>query len=365
MRLVSPLLKHVVYPCLATTGCLHNAVRQPNLRVVTYHGVLPEGYKIQNAELDGGLVSAGTLHRQLRLLKSRYHVISPEEFFFWCSTRKPLPSCSVLLTCDDGLLNNLTDMLPVLQAEGLQCLFFVTGASLTDKRRMLWHEQLHLMLHIVHQRGTACVMDWVCESSISSSPRDQSSLWWSMVNSLSQIDAASRDEFLDTARVRLRLPEDWSQQWVNDPVYCRRFFTLTPAEIQQLVAAGMSIGAHTLSHPVLSQLPAQSAWLEIAESRRSLEDALHTPISAMAYPFGDGNSVSHREFEMAERSGYTCAFLNVEGAIAEQCSLFALPRVHVTATMSLAEFEAHVSGFHHALRQRLAGLQFAAATLGS
>ena len=364
MKLVSPLLKHVVYPCLATTGCLHNAIQQPNLRIVTYHGVLPEGYKVHNAALDGGLVSAGTLHRQLRLLKSRYQVIRPEDFFFWCSKGKPLPSRSVLLTCDDGLLNNLTDMLPVLQAEGLQCLFLVTGASLTDKRRMLWHEQLHLMLHIAHQRGSARV-DWVYASSKSGRWRGPTSLWWSMVNSLSQFDAASRDEFLDTARVRLRLPEDWSQQWVNDPVYCRRFFTLTSAEIHQLVAAGMSIGAHTFSHPVLSQLPAQSAWLEIAESRRSLEDALHTPISAMAYPFGDANSVSRREFEMAERSGYTCAFLNVEGAIAEHCSLFALPRVHVTSAMSLAEFEAHVSGFHHALRQRLAALQFAAATLGS
>jgi hypothetical protein len=34
---------------------------------------------------------------------------------------------------------------------------------------------------------------------------------------------------------------------------------------------------------------------------------------------------------------------------------FALPRVHVTAEMSLSEFEAHVSGFHRDFRSRLSG----------
>ena len=38
----------------------------------------------------------------------------------------------MLLTCDDGLQNTLTDMLPVLQELGLSCLFFVTGASLSE-----------------------------------------------------------------------------------------------------------------------------------------------------------------------------------------------------------------------------------------
>jgi len=34
---------------------------------------------------------------------------------------------------------------------------------------------------------------------------------------------------------------------------------------------------------------------------------------------------------------------------------FAIPRVHVTADMSLPWFEAHVSGFYRSLRKRLLG----------
>jgi hypothetical protein len=63
-------------------------------------------------------------------------------------------------------------------------------------------------------------------------------------------------------------------------------------------------------------------------------------------------SVTERELEMAERAGFTCAFLNIGGGFGAAMPRFALPRVHVTGAMNLGEFEAHVSGFYRSLRQR-------------
>ena len=48
---------------------------------------------------------------------------------------------------------------------------------------------------------------------------------------------------------------------------------------------------------------------------------------------------------MAERAGFSCAFLNGGGGLGAPMPRFALPRVHVTGAMNLGEFEAHVSGF--------------------
>jgi len=59
--------------------------------------------------------------------------------------------------------------------------------------------------------------------------------------------------------------------------------------------------------------------------------------------------------KMAERAGFTCAFLNVGGGFGAATPRFTLPRVHVTGEMSLAEFEAHVSGFYGSLRRRFLG----------
>src|ERR1035438_2472354 len=127
MKLVSPFLKRILYPGLAKTGYLRrNAGVAP--AIVTYHGILPEGYQKIDSALDGSLVPAESFRRQLRLLKAQYHVISPEQFVLWCESKQSLPQRSVLLTCDDGLQNTLYEMVPILKEMELSCLFFVTGA---------------------------------------------------------------------------------------------------------------------------------------------------------------------------------------------------------------------------------------------
>ncbi len=143
MKIVSPLLKRVVYPALASAGVFRRT-SAPGLAIVTYHGVMPPGYEAVDAAFDGNLIGADMLRRQLRLLKAHYNVISRKDVLAWRQGNFQLPPRAVLITCDDGLLNCLTDMLPVLQEERVKCLFFVTGASAGEERVMLWYEELFL-----------------------------------------------------------------------------------------------------------------------------------------------------------------------------------------------------------------------------
>jgi peptidoglycan/xylan/chitin deacetylase (PgdA/CDA1 family) len=352
VRFFSPFLKYAVFPGLSKLGYLRRR-DEAGPAILTYHGILPQDYQVINADLDGSLVSAEGFRRQLQLLKSRYNVISPQQFLGWCEAKEDLPSRAVLVTCDDDLRNTLTEMVPILQEHGLSCLFFVTGASLSEVPAMLWYEQLYLML----LAGTETIAldlgqgDFRMQSATAPQKRR---LWWSLVKYLSRYDAGPRQALIDEARLQLRLSDDWSTQLLTAPLR-RRFLMLNAAELRALVAAGMEVGAHTLTHPVLSQLSPGSAWSEIAESRCKLEQVVGRPVWALAYPFGDSDSVTAREREMAERAGFTCAFLNVGGGLGAEMPRFALPRVHVTGGMNVGEFEAHVSGFYRLLRQRFLG----------
>jgi peptidoglycan/xylan/chitin deacetylase (PgdA/CDA1 family) len=131
-----------------------------------------------------------------------------------------------------------------------------------------------------------------------------------------------------------------------------RFRLLALSEIRRLLAAGMEIGSHTISHPKLSQLPAESAWREMAESRSELEKALGVQVWSIAYPFGGTDAVSTREMQMAEKAGYDCAFINFGGGFRTDTPWFGIPRVHVSLDTTVPEFEAHVSGLHEGLRRR-------------
>ena len=60
-------------------------------------------------------------------------------------------------------------------------------------------------------------------------------------------------------------------------------------QIREWLAAGHEIGAHTLTHPHLTQLPRQQARAEIFESKARLEDRFGVPVNHFCYPYGDRN----------------------------------------------------------------------------
>lgn len=352
MRIVSPFLKRVFYPLLSMAGVFRRT-SAPGLAVVTYHGVLPQGYEPVDSAFDGSLINTDMLRRQLCLLKAHYNVISPEDALAWREGRRELPPRAVLLTCDDGLLNCLTDMLPVLQQEGVSCLFFVTGASAGESRTMLWYEELFLLFLRAPAGHFEISGEGIAITGELRGREGRRAIWWNSVKRLSQVDAQKRDSFLGTVRIQFGLASGQRFDEGN-PASCRRFGLLTCTELRELSSAAMTIGAHSLSHPMLSQLPPELAYAEISESRMRLEIALQKPVWAFAYPFGDPQSVTPQVLEMAQKAGYKAAFLNFGGGLGTDLPPYALPRVHVTAGMSLGEFEAHVSGFYARL-QRLAG----------
>jgi peptidoglycan/xylan/chitin deacetylase (PgdA/CDA1 family) len=350
MRVISPLLKHVVYPGLSRSGYLRRSA-SGGPAVVTYHGILPPGYEVRDPVLDGHLVTAEAFAAQIRLLKSKYNVISPQDFLQWREGELRLPPRAVLLTCDDGLLNTLTDMLPLVRDFDAPFLFFVTSGSLTEQSSMLWYEQLCLWMLEASEEVSFNAPWGACNAQGQEQKRR---LWREMIRRLSAFDAGRRNQILEDMRTQLGISEDFESEYSQNQANRRRFFMLNLAELRELADAGMTIGAHTLSHPMLSQMPEDLALQEISQSRAGLEAALGKPVWALAYPFGNSEAVSAREPELAKRAGFRCAFMNVEDATSNSNKdrALAFPRIHVSSTTTPAELEAHVSGFYRAVREK-------------
>jgi peptidoglycan/xylan/chitin deacetylase (PgdA/CDA1 family) len=356
LRFVSPALKHFVFPALSRSGFLRYAASvAPAIAtpaIITYHGVFPDGYELRNTSLDGNLVHADSLRHQLRLLKKRYHVISPADFLRWSEGTLSLPPRSILLTCDDALQNTVSVMVPILQEFGVQCLFFATGASADEKPSMLWYEELYLMLL---ETSLPLRLD-IPKAQVDFgfvSPEQRHAYWWSLVERFSCFDRAARRSFLDQVRDQLSLPVRWRAQVAENSAAASRFLILNPAGLLELIASGMTVGAHSMSHPILARASDEVAWQEVSESKGILEQILGQTVWAFGYPFGNGATVSTRDICFAKRAGYQCAFMNIGGGFGAKSERFVFPRVHVTSDMTLAEFEGHISGFYTWLRKKL------------
>jgi peptidoglycan/xylan/chitin deacetylase (PgdA/CDA1 family) len=108
-----------------------------------------------------------------------------------------------------------------------------------------------------------------------------------------------------------------------------------------------TIGAHTLTHPMLGTQNHATAYREMAESKRVLEEKLGRPIRHIAYPVGDPLSAGTREFSMAREIGFETGFTTRPGVIfpGHADHLHALPRLSVNGLyQSIADFDVLLSG---------------------
>jgi peptidoglycan/xylan/chitin deacetylase (PgdA/CDA1 family) len=80
---------------------------------------------------------------------------------------------------------------------------------------------------------------------------------------------------------------------------------LTWAGLRELSDAGVTVGAHTETHPFLSRIPLEHARAEIVDSKARLEDGIGRGVSVFAYPHGDSSPSLAR---LVEDAGYSAAF---------------------------------------------------------
>jgi peptidoglycan/xylan/chitin deacetylase (PgdA/CDA1 family) len=103
-------------------------------------------------------------------------------------------------------------------------------------------------------------------------------------------------------------------------------------EIAELAAHPLTtIGAHTVTHPILAKLDEGSARFEMAEGARRIEEKLGVRPEHFAYPVGSPDAAGPREFAMAAEIGFKTAVTTRPGVLYPQHAhhLTALPRISV------------------------------------
>lgn len=110
---------------------------------------------------------------------------------------------------------------------------------------------------------------------------------------------------------------------------------LSWGQVTELASAGVEIGAHSHSHAQLDQISEPRLRVELASSRRFLEDRLGRPVCSLAYPYGYS---SKRVRGVAREVGYLQAAVVANAVAASACDPFGVPRLTIRRSTSLAVF---------------------------
>jgi peptidoglycan/xylan/chitin deacetylase (PgdA/CDA1 family) len=131
---------------------------------------------------------------------------------------------------------------------------------------------------------------------------------------------------------------------------------LTWDEIRTMSKNGVDFGAHTVSHPILSKLPAQQATWEIVESKKRIETELQKKVTSFAYPNGNPNDYNQEIIEIIKNSGLSCALVNYPSRpITSGANLYKLDRVNAEANPALFKFSLEIIPDLVNIRSRFAG----------
>lgn len=222
-----------------------------------------------------------------------------------------LPSRAAAITFDDGYADNATNALPVLQHHGMCATFFV-ATSFLDGGRM-WNDTLIETVR-TWSENSLDLRDLGLENYSVSNNSDKTLTVEALLQSVKHLAPDVRNEIVAEVQKKKRMP-------LPDNLM------MTSQQVIQLRDAGMQIGAHTCTHPILAKLPDNDAYREITGSKTTLEALLKAPVTLFAYPNGKpGQDYLDKHATMVQQAGFHAAASTASGVASDDSDVFQLPR---------------------------------------
>jgi len=194
------------------------------------------------------------------------------------------------ITFDDDHSSHRRHALPLLQRRGAPAAFFLSGRALHGLGAYWWVT----IERSIEQIG----LQATCEA----------------LGIAARTPAGIADALLDSPdRERL----------VNEKLPAVADASMGAADIHALASGGMTIGFHTLRHPVLTRLSPPDLDSSLSEGLAELAAAAGRPITLLAYPHGLADA---RVAAAARQHGFRAAFVTHERAITRASHPFLLGR---------------------------------------
>jgi peptidoglycan/xylan/chitin deacetylase (PgdA/CDA1 family) len=241
--------------------------------ILGYHRISegPDPYQLS--------VSPQRMAEQLAVLTRIAHPLPLEELPEMLAAGR-LPKRAVAVTFDDGYAEVLHRAKPLLAQFGVPATVFVISGVLGGE---LWWDRLDRITSSIDghdRRLTLPIGDALFNWPVEGVDPSTGSLRRALYPKLRALNHPARNAVLDELGELMGVPTDVTGIGLQRVV--------TADELRRLGDGGLvQIGAHTMTHPALSQLSAEQQREEIAGSRRELEVALDRRVTGFSYPFGD------------------------------------------------------------------------------
>lgn len=334
------------HAALAWPGAAEPAPRLP--LILLYHSISDP-----SRDPWGVRVSPSRFAEHMRILKERCTPMRLRDLDVALQSGD-LPPRTVVVTFDDGYVDNLLTAKPAMERLGVPGTVFVASGYVGSDQEYWWDDLDRLLL----QRGRL-------PREVSLSIGEQRMHW--QLGSDAWLHWArwrwqQRQRFYayehEDAKIAMHTPRQrmycdlWSAMRAAPSVAARENALrelrrackpvlkprpscrcCTQAQLRDLAAGGLiEIGAHSVHHPSLGHLGIDEQRREIFESKQSLESIVQQPIEGFAYPFGEHVDFSAETIRLLQQAGYRRACINSN------------PRTPATRSVDRYQYPRHIVG---------------------
>jgi len=283
------------------------------LRVLAYHRIDEPEHRPQ---LHPGLISAtpAEFDRQMAYVARHLSVVTLDEVLQTLQHGAPLPPRAVLITFDDAYCDFAEQAWPILRRYRLPATLFVPTAYPDHPERAFWWDRLYQATRDAERSGR-----WPASAVATrrNAGRRRGPAAPSFARLRAYIKSLPSDEALDAVD---RICRECGVGPLDNPV-------LTWHELRQLAADGVTLGAHTQTHPLLNRVPLDRARAETVGSWRDLQREIGPTPRVLAYPAG---GFDQAVTEMLRAEGFTLAFTMQRGLNdTTQCDPLRVRRIYV------------------------------------
>lgn len=255
------------------------------LRVLTYHRVIdPAGDPTVYPRI---AVTPQAFAEQMAFVAQHYRVISMQELLDYRRGSCCLPPRALLITFDDGYTDFAEHAWPILRRHGLPVTLFVPTAF-PDSGESFWWDRLYHALMVTQAQEVT-------------SPGGVLPLG----------SRAERERAFTRLREQVKsLPHQEAMALVQE--ICQGLGVEPPPSailgwdaLRRLAEEGVTLGAHTRTHPLMNRLSLEEARAEAVGSLRDLEREIGSALPIFAYPSG---GISPEVEAMLAQEGFALAF---------------------------------------------------------
>jgi peptidoglycan/xylan/chitin deacetylase (PgdA/CDA1 family) len=254
----------------------HRWRARSTLTVAMFHRVLPRADSRWEQAEPAWTVSDRLFVECLEFFRRHYTVVSLDEVLAARQGLHPLPPRALLITFDDGWLDNLEVALQPLQQAGLPAVVFAATEPLADPMPSWWQDTL---VRCLWQKRASHEELWrLAGGTVRAEEAAPPNALHRLLMQFAALGAERRRELL----ARFIRGDDENQRVM-----------LVPSQLTELTAAGVTIGCHGTTHLPLPLLADPAA--DLKQSRQTLAGWLpagHAGLNSVAFPHGRYDSAT-------------------------------------------------------------------------